>query len=238
MRSYGRSNESCRPVEIIPGFLETCEGSAVVSVGRTKVLCACSVEDKQPRFMTEGAKGWITAEYSLMPASTRPRAQRERSQGKTGGRTHEIQRLIGRSLRQAVDLEALGPRTLWLDCDVVQADGGTRTASITGAWVALALAQRDLLARGVVSKPFITRQIAAVSVGMVKGALLVDLDYSEDSTADVDMNVVMTAQGELIEVQGTAENMPYTRAQLDAMLSGAAAACEDLFLLQRRAISS
>lgn len=233
-RSFDRDWNQSRPLTIEPNFLDSCDGNAVVSVGRTKVLCAASVEEKQPRWMTDKTAGWLSAEYSLMPASTRPRASRDRE--RISGRTQEIQRLIGRSLRQAVDLSALGPRTVWLDCDVLQADGGTRTAAITGAWVAAAILARRLQEQGLVGGNVMARQIAAISVGVVKGEPRVDLDYEEDSTADVDMNIVLTSQGDMVEIQGTAEAAPFSRDSLNKLIDGAVTALQPIFHAQLDAV--
>ena len=236
MRNNGRDNNALRDVTITPSYLTHPAGSALVEFGATRVLCAVSVEDRVPPFLVGTGKGWLTAEYSLMPGSTRPRAARERGGKQIGGRTHEIQRLIGRSLRTAVDLSRLGQRTLWVDCDVIQADGGTRTAAITGAWVALALALRKLRAAGAIKEDLLQDRVAAVSVGVVDGEVLLDLDYKEDSRAEVDMNVVMTGSGELIEVQGTAESRPFGRAALNDMVTAAASGIETLFALQNKAL--
>jgi ribonuclease PH len=209
------------------------EGSALIAAGNTRVLCAATIEDKVPNWMRGRGEGWITAEYSMLPRATHERTHREASRGRQGGRTLEIQRLIGRALRQTVDLKALGEKTVIVDCDVLQADGGTRTASITGAYVALATA----LAKVGASKALV-RQIAAVSVGIVEGSVHVDLAYEEDSRAEVDMNVAMTDAGGFVELQGTAEGRPFDRAQLDAMLGAAESAIRSLFEIQRAAITA
>jgi ribonuclease PH len=227
----GRRADELRSLEIVTGFLEQAHGSALISVGRTRVLCTATVEDGVPRWLEGTGRGWLTAEYGMLPASTGERMQREARAGRQQGRTVEIQRLVGRSLRAAYEVEALGERTVWLDCDVLQADGGTRTAAITGAWVALASAahNRDLPQPGT--------QVAAVSVGIVAGEALLDLDYEEDSSAEVDMNVVMTGDGRLVEVQATAEAQPFTRAQLDELVELAAGGIERITTKQREAVA-
>jgi ribonuclease PH len=230
-RADGRRPDELRPVEILPGFVEQAHGSALVSFGKTRVLCTATVEDSVPRWLAGRGRGWLTAEYGMLPASTGSRTDREASSGKQKGRTVEIQRLIGRSLRAAYEMEALGERTVWLDCDVLQADGGTRTAAITGAWLALALAAK---ARGL---PAPGDVVTAVSVGIVNGVSLLDLDYSEDADAEVDMNVVMTGDGRLVEVQATAEKTPFTRARLDELLGLAAAGIGELAERQRAVVS-
>jgi len=219
MRPNNRSNDQLRPVRIIPHFIKHPDGSVLIEAGDTRVICAAMLEDKVPHFLKGSGQGWITSEYSLLPSSTESRTQREAARGKISGRTSEIQRLIGRSLRAAVDMQALGERTIWLDCDVIQADGGTRTASITGSFVALYLAFKKLKDSGVINSIPLKDYVAAVSVGMVDGEVLLDLEYVEDSRAEVDMNVVMTGRGEFVEIQGTGEKNSYTRAQLDAMLA-------------------
>jgi ribonuclease PH len=227
----GRRPDELRPVEIVTDFLEQAHGSALIAFGRTRVLCTATVEDGVPRWLEGSGRGWLTAEYGMLPASTGERMQREARAGRQGGRTVEIQRLVGRSLRAAYEMETLGERTVWLDCDVLQADGGTRTAAISGAWVALArAAQKHGLAA-----PDI--QVAAVSVGIVEGQELLDLDYEEDSSAEVDMNVVMTGDGRLIEVQATAEARAFTRAQLHALISLAAGGIEQITAKQQEAVS-
>jgi ribonuclease PH len=230
--------EALRQIEIVPDFLQVPLGSALISCGNTRIICAASVEEKVPGWMVGGGRGWVTAEYNMMPASTAPRFGREGRRGTVGGRTQEIQRLIGRSLRAAIDLDALGERTIWIDCDVMQADGGTRTASITGGYVALALALGRLQASGAIGSNVLTRPICAVSIGVVDGEVLTDLDYSEDSRAGVDMNVVMGSSGDLIEVQGTAEGKPFSRGDLDRMLDAASVAGGILFQKQEEAISA
>ncbi len=218
MRSDRRRPDELRPLEIVPWFLEQPHGSALISCGKTRVLCTASIDEGVPRWLYGKGRGWLTAEYSLLPASTGERTEREASRGKQGGRTVEIQRLIGRSLRAVIDFEALGERTVWIDCDVLEADGGTRTAAISGGFVALQLALARLIDEGKLSRLPLTGSIAAVSCGMVNGRALLDLDYSEDSTAEVDANVVMTGDGGLVEVQATAERTPLSRAHLDELL--------------------
>jgi ribonuclease PH len=218
MRSDGRRPDELRPVEIIPGFVATADGSALISIGTTRVICTASVDEGVPAWMRGRGAGWVTAEYGMLPASTGARKARDISRGRLDGRTTEIQRLIGRSVRAVVDMEALGERTVWLDCDVLQADGGTRCASICGAWVALRLALDGLMARGALEALPLRDSLAAVSVGMVDGAALLDLAYAEDSRAESDMNVVMTGSGRLVEVQATAEGATFSRAELGALL--------------------
>jgi len=208
-----------RPVNILPDYINTAEGSVLMEVGNTRVICTASIEETVPQFMRNSGKGWITAEYSMLPRSTLTRTPREVSKGRASGRTHEIQRLIGRSLRAVTDLERLGERTIWIDCDVIQADGGTRTASITGAFVALGLALEKLVAAGTLTSVPLRDFVAAVSVGMVDGQLLLDLSYEEDSRADVDMNFVMTAGHKFVEVQATAERQVFDEQQMGKMIS-------------------
>jgi ribonuclease PH len=236
-RSYGRSAAELRPTTIDPGFVRTATGSALISVGETRVICTASAEESVPRWMAGHGRGWLTAEYGMLPASTGERKQRDATRGRLDGRTVEIQRLIGRSLRGAIDFPALGERTIYLDCDVLQADGGTRCASITGAYVALSLAAARLESEGRLERSPLTGSVAAVSCGMIDGTALLDLDYSEDSTAEVDANVVMTGDGGLIEVQATAERTPLSRAHLDELLALAADGIEQLRVAQERAIS-
>ena len=230
MRDGGRRPDQIRALTIEPDYLENPHGSALITQGRTKVLCTAMVQEEVPRWLRNQGRGWMTAEYSLLPASTGDRVEREASRGKQQGRTIEIQRLIGRALRAVVDFRALGERTLWLDCDVLQADGGTRCAAITGAYVA---AYRALDRMGL-SKA-LPHSVAAVSVGVVDGQAVLDLDYPEDSSADTDMNVVMTADGRLVEVQATAERDPFSRDELDALLDLAAGGIEQLAVAQRAA---
>jgi ribonuclease PH len=237
-RSYDRGAGELRPVTIEPGFVRPATGSALISVGETRVICTASAEEGVPRWLAGKGRGWVTAEYGMLPASTGDRKQRDVTRGRPDGRTVEIQRLIGRSLRTIVDFEALGENTIWLDCDVLQADGGTRTASITGAYVALALACRVLQERGRVTTWPLPGSVAAVSAGMVGGVPLLDLDYAEDSTAEVDANVVMTDDGGLVEVQATAERTPLSRAHLDDLLLLAAQGIGELRLLQEQALAS
>jgi ribonuclease PH len=232
-RNDGRRPDELRPLELLPDYLEQPHGSVLFSQGKTKVLCTASIQEGVPRWLYGKGRGWLTAEYSLLPASTGDRTEREASRGKQGGRTVEIQRLIGRSIRSVTDFEALGERTLWVDCDVLQADGGTRCAAISGAYVA---AKRALDRFGL-SRTF-TCSVAAVSVGIVDGEPLLDLDYSEDSEADVDMNVVMTDDGALVEVQATAERTPFSRARLDELLELAAGGIEELAAAQDEAVAA
>jgi len=232
-RSDGRRPGELRPLELLPDYLEQPHGSVLFSEGKTKVLCTASIQEGVPRWLYGKGRGWLTAEYSLLPASTGDRTEREASRGKQGGRTVEIQRLIGRSIRAVTDFDALGERTLWVDCDVLQADGGTRCAAISGAYVAA----RRALDRFGLSKA-LTGSVAAVSVGIVDGTALLDLDYSEDSTAEVDMNVVMTGSGELVEVQATAERTPFSRTSLDELLELAAAGIEELSAVQDEAVAA
>ncbi len=237
MRVDGRQPDELRPVRLTPGFIKYPEGSVLVEFGETQVLCNASVEDRLPPWLYHSAQrhGWVTAEYSLLPRSTQVRTQRE-TRG-LGGRTFEIQRLVARSLRAAVDLHALGERQVVVDCDVLQADGGTRTAAITGGYVALALALQSLIAAGTVPRETLRRPVAAVSVGMVHGAPLLDLCYDEDSQAEVDLNVVMTGDDRFVEVQGTAEGEPFPRSDLDALLDLAERGIQQLFRLQENALS-
>ncbi len=232
-RRDGRVPNQLRPVKIVPDYLKFAEGSVLIRVGDTRVICAATIEDRVPGWLRGKGRGWVTAEYSMLPRAGTERSQREASRGSIGCRTHEIQRHICRSLRGVVAMERLGERSITLDCDVIQADGGTRTASITGAYVALA---RALKKYGMAE--LLTGQVAAVSVGMVKGVAHLDLDYSEDSTAEVDFNVVMTDDDRLIEVQGTAEHGAFSRPQMDAMVDLAQAGIRQLFTLQRSAIDA
>jgi ribonuclease PH len=218
MRSDKRPADQLRDTKLTPHYLEHAEGSVLIEAGRTRVICAASVEDRVPPFLRNSGKGWVTAEYGMLPRSTTTRTQREATAGKVGGRTQEIQRLIGRSLRSVIKLSALGERTIWIDCDVIQADGGTRTASITGAFVALALALETLRKREVVTDIPLLDYVAATSVGIVDGEPLLDLAYDDDSRADVDMNIVKTGNGRFVEVQGTAEAMPFGREALITLL--------------------
>jgi len=238
MRHDGRTPEQLRPVEILPNYLNHPTGSCLIRWGGTHVLCAASVEERVPRWLRGKGRGWITAEYALLPSSTHTRTQREVSRGKVGGRTAEIQRLIGRSLRAAVDMEALGERTIFLDCDVINADGGTRTASITGSFVALRLALDNLVAKGALQRAPLHSALAAVSVGIVDGEPVLDLDYPEDFAAEVDMCVVMTDRREIVEVQGTAEEAPFSRAQLDRLVDLAEGGITKLLAVQEAALSA
>ena len=235
-RSYGRAPDGLRPVQIEPGFVRTATGSALISAGETRVICTASVEESVPRFLGGSGRGWVTAEYGMLPASTGERKRRDVTKGRPDGRTVEIQRLIGRSLRGVIDFTALGERTIYVDCDVVQADGGTRCASITGGFVALALAGERLVREGKLERTPLSGSVAAVSAGVVGGVPLLDLDYAEDSTAEVDANVVMTGDGGLVEVQATAEKTPLSRAHLDDLLALAAAGIAELRLAQQSAI--
>ncbi len=237
-RSYGRAPDGLRPTTIQPGFVATATGSALISVGETRVICTASAQDSVPRWMAGQGRGWVTAEYGMLPASTGDRKQRDVTKGRPDGRTVEIQRLIGRALRGIIDFNALGENTIWLDCDVLTADGGTRCASITGAYVALALACDVLVGRGAIERSPLTGEIAAVSCGIVGGVPLLDLDYSEDSTAEVDANVVMTGDGGLVEVQATAERTPLSRAHLDELLALAQTGIEELRAVQQEAIAA
>jgi len=216
-RSDGRRRDELRPVRIRPGFVRHAEGSVLIEMGGTRVVCTASVEERVPPFLKDSGRGWVTAEYGMLPRSTNTRMERESVRGKLGGRTHEIQRLIGRSLRAVIDLRLLGERSVLIDCDVLEADGGTRTASITGAYVALVLAVRGLRKAKLVSRDPIRGAVAAVSAGVVNGAPCLDLCYEEDSKADVDMNFVMTNRGRYVEIQGTAEAVPFTKSQADDM---------------------
>jgi ribonuclease PH len=236
-RSHGRAAHELRPTTIEPGFMRSATGSALIEVGETRVICTASAQESVPRWMAGQGRGWLTAEYGMLPASTGQRKQRDATRGRQDGRTVEIQRLIGRSLRGVVDFKALGERTIYLDCDVLQADGGTRCASITGAYVALSLACARLVAEELLESSPLTGSVAAVSCGMVGGVPLLDLDYSEDSTAEVDANVVMTGEGGLLEVQATAERTPLSRAHLDELLALAGSGIETLRAVQQQAIS-
>ena len=238
MRRDGRSPVDLREVAIEPGFMRTASGSALISLGGTRVICTASVDEAVPRWMAGKGRGWVTAEYGMLPASTGERKQRDVSKGRADGRTVEIQRLIGRSLRGIVDFEGLGERTVWIDCDVLEADGGTRCAAITGGYVALEIALRGLVGEGKLDRVPLTQSVAAVSCGVVDGAALLDLDYSEDSSAEVDANVVMTGDGGLVEVQATAERTPLSRASLDDLLVLAAAGIESLRATQQAAVSA
>jgi ribonuclease PH len=237
-RSYGRGPDELRPVIIEPGFVRTATGSALISMGETRVICTASAQSSVPRWLAGSGRGWVTAEYGMLPASTGDRKQRDITKGRLDGRSVEIQRLIGRSLRGVVDLTALGERSIYVDCDVLQADGGTRCASITGGMVALRLACERLLAEGVLERSPLVGSVAAVSSGIVDGVPLLDLDYSEDSAAEVDANVVMTGEGGLVEVQATAERTPLSRAHLDDLLALAGRGIEHLRVAQDEAVPS
>ena len=236
MRGDGRAAGDVRPSSIEPGFVRSADGSTLMTQGGTRVICTASVEEKVPRWMSGRGRGWVTAEYGMLPASTGERKQRDASRGRPDGRTVEIQRLIGRALRGVVDFEALGERTVWIDCDVLEADGGTRCAAITGGFAALHLALAGLVEREALPAVPLTGSIAAISCGVVDGEALLDLDYSEDSRAEVDMNVVMTGDGGLVEVQATAERTPLSRASLDHLLALAADGVDHLRGLQDRAV--
>jgi ribonuclease PH len=237
-RSYDRAPDALRPVTIEPGFVRTASGSTLISMGETRVICTASAQTGVPRWRMGKGLGWVTAEYGMLPASTGERKQRDVTKGRADGRTVEIQRLIGRSLRSVVDFAALGENSIYLDCDVLQADGGTRTASITGAYVALALACEQLIAAGTITRSPLTGSVAAISCGVVGGVALLDLDYPEDSSAEVDANVVMTGEGGLVEVQATAEGTPLSRTHLDELLHLAEAGISRLRVLQDEAIAA
>ena len=238
MRSDGRAAHDLRPVTIEPNFLKYAEGSVLISVGNTRVLCAATVEEKVPQWLKGKGVGWVTAEYAMLPRATHDRTQRESAKGKVGGRTHEIQRIIGRALRAVTDTSKLGERTIWIDCDVIQADGGTRTASVTGAYVALALALAQQFPSMEPLRWPLTGMVAATSVGIVNGLPMLDLAYDEDSRAHTDMNVFMTDSGRFVELQGTAEAAPFDRAELDRLLGLAEAGIQQLFEAQRQALAS
>jgi ribonuclease PH len=235
-RTDGRRADELREARITPHFMPNAEGSALIEMGGTRVICTASIDDRVPPFKRNSGQGWLTAEYAMLPRATQQRTQRETGRGGPGGRTHEIQRLIGRSLRAVTDLSLLGERTITIDCDVLQADGGTRTASITGAYVALVLAVRKFAAERRLARLPVVGEVAAVSVGIVGGTPLLDLKYDEDSRAGVDMNVVCTGDGRFIELQGTAEGEPFTRAETDALLDLARGGLERLFASQRAAL--
>src|SRR5260370_1376067 len=237
-RSDNRTPDQMRPVNIVPGFISTAEGSVLIEVGNTRVICTASVEEAVPAFQRGSGRGWVSAEYGMLPRSTLTRSPRESSRGRVGGRTHEIQRLIGRSLRAVTDLQRLGERTIFLDCDVIQADGGTRTASITGAFVALGLALEKLVESGTLASVPLRDFVAAVSVGIVDGEPLLDLCYEEDSRADVDMNFVMTAGHKFVEVQATAEHQVFDEHQLDKMIAFARQGVQALIAKQQAVLSA
>ena len=235
-RSNGRSADALRDVVIQPHFSAYAEGSCLICIGNTHVICTASVDEKVPPFLRGANKGWVTAEYGMLPRATHSRMDREAARGKQSGRTQEIQRLIGRSLRAIIDLEKLGERQIKIDCDVIRADGGTRTASITGAWVALSLALEDLLQKGLITAMPLRDQVAAISCGMVDGQPVADLDYNEDSSAETDANFVLTASGGIVEIQGTAEQHPFSEAQLLEMMGLAKSGCQQLFEKQMQAV--
>jgi ribonuclease PH len=232
-RSNNRSADQLRPVKMTPGFINTAEGSVLIEVGNTRVICTASIEESVPIFLRNTGKGWISSEYSMLPRSTLTRTAREVTKGRQSGRTHEIQRLIGRSLRSVAELDKLGERTIWIDCDVIQADGGTRTASITGAFVALGLAIQKLIQAGTLKAAPLKDFVAAISVGIVEGEILLDLCYEEDSHADVDMNFVMTAGNKFVEVQATAEHQVFDHSQLNEMIALASQGVRELIKQQK-----
>lgn len=236
MRTDGRADNKLRPVKITRKFSKYAEGSCLIELGNTKVICTASLEDKVPPFLRNKGTGWVTAEYSMLPRSCSKRIVRESSRGKVGGRTHEIQRLIGRSLRAVVDLDKLGERTIWIDCDVLQGDGGTRTAAITGGFIALADCLEKLRRDKVLDEVPISDYVAATSVGICEGELLLDLNYEEDSSADVDMNVVMTGSGKFVEVQGTAEKTPFSKSQMEDLLKLAGKGIKALIAIQKKTL--
>ncbi|MGB9700439.1 MAG: ribonuclease PH [Thermodesulfobacteriota bacterium] len=236
MRSDGRKYLQMRPVKITRSFLKHAEGSALIELGETKVICAASVEEDVPRFLKETNQGWITAEYAMIPRATLTRTARESALGRVGGRTHEIQRLIGRSLRAVVDLTSFGKRTIWIDCDVIQADGGTRTAAITGSFIALADAFSFLQKKNLLISPPLKDTVAAISIGLIDGSIYLDLNYEEDSRAEVDMNIVMTGKGRIVEIQGTAERTPFGEDALEKMLAAAKKAIFQLTKMQKKVL--
>jgi ribonuclease PH len=233
LRQDGRRPDQVRPVQITRNFIQHAEGAVLIEMGGTKVICTASVEEKVPPFLRDKGKGWVTAEYAMLPRATKERTQREATKGRPGGRTVEIQRLVGRSLRAIVDMREMGERTIWIDCDVIQADGGTRTAAITGAFVALADACKVIKERELIKKMPLTDYLAAVSVGKVGGEVMADLNYEEDSLADVDMNLVMTGQGRFVEIQGTAERAPFSQQDLNQFLTLGHKAIQDLVKIQK-----
>ena len=237
VRTDGRAADELRPVRITRGFLPYAEGSVLIEMGNTRVVCSASLEDRVPPFLRNQGQGWLTAEYAMLPRATQTRTARETGRGGPSGRTHEIQRLIGRSLRAVADMKVLGERTITIDCDVLQADGGTRTAAITGAYVALALASQQLVKAGKIQRSVVTDQVAAISVGIVGNTPLLDLKYDEDSRAEVDMNVVCTGDGRFIELQGTAEREPFTRSQMDELVALATRGIEALIAVQKNVLA-
>ncbi|KUO51583.1 MAG: ribonuclease PH [Desulfitibacter sp. BRH_c19] len=237
-RADERAADQLRPVKITRNYNKFAEGSVLMEMGDTKVICTVTVEERVPHFLKGANKGWISAEYSMLPRATSVRTIREAARGKVGGRTMEIQRLIGRAMRSIVDLKGLGERTLWLDCDVIQADGGTRTASITGSFVALIDALHSLIKKGALEKMPVIDYLAAISVGKVNDEILLDLNFGEDSNAQVDMNVVMTGDGRIVEIQGTAEEYPFTKQEMDSLLSAAEKGIQDLVMIQKDVLGS
>ena len=237
MRADGRKERELRSVTITPGYIKHADGSVLIEMGDTRVICAAKLEDRVPPFLRNSGKGWITAEYGMLPSSSPIRIPREAARGRVGGRTHEIQRLIGRSLRAIANLEVLGEKTVWVDCDVIQADGGTRTASITGAYVALVEAAHRWSEKRITKQTLIKDAVGAVSVGIVNGKVLLDLNSEEDSHAEVDMNFVMTGSGRFVEVQGTAETTPFTKAQLDRIVEVARAGIRELLQVQKKVLT-
>ncbi len=236
MRPDGRKNNEIRDVKVHRNFIGAAEGSVLISMGNTRVICTASIEDRVPLFLRDQKKGWITAEYSMLPRATQARVVRESSTGRISGRTHEIQRLIGRALRSVVDLSVIGERTIWMDCDVIEADGGTRTAAITGAFICLSDALKYALRNGLIDKTPLKDYLAAISVGVVNGEPRIDLCYSEDSTAEVDMNVVMTGDGKIVEIQGTAEGTPFSKTALDSLMKLAEEGINSLINMQKKLI--
>lgn len=238
MRVDGRKNDEMRKVTFTRRFITTAEGSVLIEMGNTRVICTASIEEKVPPFLRDQKKGWVTAEYGMLPRSTQTRTLREASTGRIGGRTHEIQRLIGRALRAVVDLQSLGERTIWIDCDVIQADGGTRTASITGAFIALNDALYSALKSGIIEKNPIKDYLAAVSVGVINKEVLLDLCYAEDSVAEVDMNIVMTGSGKIVEIQGTAESNPFSKDALNKLINYAEKGINELIKIQKEILKA
>jgi ribonuclease PH len=236
MRPDGRKDNELREIKITGDFISSAEASVLIELGKTRVICTASIEEKVPQFLKDQNRGWITAEYSMLPRATPTRTTREASAGRVSGRTHEIQRLIGRSLRSVIDLNLIGSRTFWIDCDVIQADGGTRTAALTGSFICLANALKYAMTKGLIEKMPVRDYLAAVSVGIVKGKPILDLCYQEDSTAEVDMNVVMTGSGEFVEIQGTAESKPFSAGDLNIMLDLAKAGIDSLIRKQRELV--
>jgi ribonuclease PH len=235
-RSNGRGAKTLRPVKITRNYMKHAEGSVLIEIGDTKVICSASVEERVPPFLRKTGKGWVTAEYSMLPRSTHTRTSRDSLTGRGGGRAFEIQRLIGRSLRSVIDFDAIGERTIWIDCDVIQADGGTRTASITGAYVALVDAFRKMVRNGMIEKVPVKDSVAAISVGKVDGEILLDLNYEEDSQAEVDMNVVMTGGRKFVEIQGTAEGAVFTKKEMDELIRAAQSGINELTRIQIKSL--